>query len=212
MQLTEEDIRSRKRTRMGDALGDLCFLLWKELTWLHIKWEEFRTLYGTSEKEIALLNAVAPNFFGRIQEVLWQDLMLHISRLTDPPKSAGRDNLSIKRLPTLIDEPALKAQIEALVAEAVTRSAFARDWRNRYLAHCDLGHAEDSSLHALAPASRQDVKEALVEIRKPINAIEQHFEGSPTSFERSIPSLQGASALLRFIQRSVSVEKRLGGS
>jgi hypothetical protein len=193
---------------MGEALGDLCFLLWKELTWLHIKWEEFRVLYGTSEKEIALLNAVAPNFFGRVQEVLWQDLMLHISRLTDPPKSAGRDNLSIRRLPTLIDEPDLKAQTEVLVAQAVARSAFARDWRNRYLAHCDLGHAEDSSLHALAPASRQDVKEVLAEIRKPINVIELHFEGLTTSFEHSIPSLRGAAALLRFIQNNVPAEKR----
>jgi AbiU2 len=132
MQLTEDDIRSQKRARMGEALGDLCFLLWKELTWLHIKWEEFRTLYGTSEKEIALLNAVAPNFFGRLQEVLWQDLMLHISRLTDPPRSVGRDNLSIRRLPALIEELSLKAEIENLVAEGVARSDFARDWRNRF--------------------------------------------------------------------------------
>jgi hypothetical protein len=207
MDLTEEDIRSQKREHMGEALGDLCFFLWKELSWLHVKWEEFRTLYGTSEKEIALMNAVAPNFFGRLQQILWEDLMLHISRLTDPPKSAGRDNLSLRRLPMLVGDPGLKVKVEGLVAAAVTRSDFARDWRNRYLAHSDLLHAENPSLHALAPASRRDVKETLAEISKPVNVLELRFEGSPTSFEHSIPSLQGAAALLGFMRRNVTAEK-----
>lgn len=212
MDLTEEDIHSRKRERMGDALGDLCFLLWRDLTWLHIKWEEFKTLYGTSEKEFALMNSVAPNFFGQIEQLLWGDLMLHISRLTDPPRSVGRQNLSLNQLPLLIMEPALKNEVESLVAAAVSRSAFARDWRNRYLAHSDLEHAKDPSLHALTPASRQDVKEALAEIRRPVNVVEVHFEGSPTSFEHSIPSLQGVAALLRFMRRNVPTNRRPGHS
>lgn len=208
MNMTEDDLRLRKRERMGEALGDLCFFLWRELTWLHIKWEEFRTLFGTSESEIILMNNVAPNFFGRLQQILWEDLMLHISRLTDPPRSSGRDNLSIRRLSPLITEPDLKVTVDSLVASAVTRSAFARDWRNRSLAHIDLQHAQDPTIYALAPASRQDVKEALCEICKPINALELHFEDSPTSFDHSIPNLQGAAALLRFMRRNVANERR----
>jgi hypothetical protein len=212
MGLTEEDIHSRKRERMGDELGGLCFSLWKELTWLHIKWEEFKTLYGTSEEEFALMNAVAPNFFGRLEQILWGDLMLHISRLTDPPRSAGKPNLSLNQLPLLIIEPDLKAEVESLVTAAVARSAFARDWRNRHLAHSDLEHTKAPSLHSLAPASRQDVTEALAEIREPVNVVEIHFEGPPpTRFERSIPSPQGVGALLGFMRRNVPADSRRRG-
>lgn len=203
MDLTEEDLRYRKRECMGEELGELCFFLWKELTRLHLKWGEFRTLYGESEKEIALMNSVAPNFFGHLQDILWGDIMLHISRLTDPPRTAGRDNLSLKRLPTLIDEPNLKSNVEGLVAAAVVRSEFAKDWRNRHLAHCDMQHAKNPALHALAPASRLDVKEALAEMRKPLNAVEVHFEGSLTSFEYSIASPHGAGALLGFMRKNI---------
>ena len=34
--------------------------------------------------------------------------MLRMTRLTDPPRSAGKDNLTVQRLPGLCKDPALQ--------------------------------------------------------------------------------------------------------
>lgn len=56
---------------------------------------EFERLYGQVE-HVALLNSVGAEFFADVQGILWDDLLLRIARLTDPPKSSGKDNLTVQ--------------------------------------------------------------------------------------------------------------------
>jgi hypothetical protein len=207
MDSSEEDIGIRMQARMGEDLGQLCFLLWKELAWLHVKWSDFKTLYAGSEEDVIIMNSVAPHFFGDLQRVLWGDLLLHICRLTDPPRIGKKENLSIGSLSALIPESNLKLRIENLFVEAKGKTDFARDWRNRYLAHSDLQYAGAPSLRPLVPASRMAVKGALEAVCKPVNELELHFGVSPTGFGHSIPSLQGAGALLKFMRRGTEIKR-----
>jgi hypothetical protein len=64
-------------------------------------------LFGTKPERIDLLNKAAPALFHMIQERLWDTTLLNIVRLTDPPMSAGRSNLTVTRLPSLITEKEL---------------------------------------------------------------------------------------------------------
>src|SRR6185503_12931063 len=120
---------------MGATLGELYFLLSRELAWLHFSWSEYRTLYGTSEETIGVLNSAAPRFFYYLDYLMWHDVLLHICRLTDPPASAGRNNLTLAQLPLAIADPILRDSVIDLLAAARSESEFARDWRNRHLAH-----------------------------------------------------------------------------
>lgn len=80
-------------------------------------------------------------------------MLLHIARLTDPPKSAGKSNLTVQRLTSAIDHPDTKFAVAELITKAQLDSEFCRDWRNRRLAHRDLHLALTRTAEPLQPAS-----------------------------------------------------------
>lgn len=87
---------------MGEPLGSLFYALWQEVAWVRVKWQEYIELFGKKPSRVDLLNKSAPLFFRIVQNVLWYDILMHIARLTDPPKSKGKPNLTIRRLPELV--------------------------------------------------------------------------------------------------------------
>ena len=172
---------------LGEALGPIYTALIDEVIWVHAKWLEFRKLYAKSPERIDLLNETAGFFFRVVQDVLWDNVLLHLTRLTDPPRSAGKENLTIRRLPTLIDDEQLACEVGRLVDVAVERCAFARDRRNRHLAHSDLLLALQSpKAQELAPASREATGDALAAIAAVLNRIEGRYFDSEMRFDHFV--------------------------
>ena len=135
-----------------------------------VRYNEFQELFGTAER-VKLLNALGGGLFWDVQQMFWNDLMLRLTRLTDPPKSAGKDNLTVRKLPTRCEDPDLKEEVEGLVREAVEATAFARDWRNRRIGHSDLARAIDPSPEPLEQATLPRVKAALDGVHKVLDTI-----------------------------------------
>ncbi len=52
-------------------------------------WAHYHELFGTKPSRIDLLNAVAPSFFRTVQDSLFEAVLLHLARLTDPAQSTG---------------------------------------------------------------------------------------------------------------------------
>jgi len=92
--LSPEQVLNKNIEIMGNRLGSIFTELENELIWLHHKWDQYLKLFGRSEKQIIILNETANGFFGLVQMVLFEDIILHISRLTDPSKTFGKKNLS----------------------------------------------------------------------------------------------------------------------
>ena len=65
-----------------------------EIVRLNRDWNTFHELFAHSEERMTLLNNIAPGFFRITQDLLIESVFLVISRLTDPIKSAGKENLS----------------------------------------------------------------------------------------------------------------------
>ena len=193
---TAADFLAAKRQKLPGDLADLHSQLGQDLTWLHLNWQEFKRLFAVSEKHVALLNATAPRFFARYEQAVWHDTLLHLCRLTDPPQSVGRDNLTIRRLIPLVTDSTLAARVKLEVEEAVRNTEFARDWRNRRLAHRNLAQALEPELYPLALASRAHVEAALASLCKVMNSVELHYKNSTTSYEHVIVYDSGADALL----------------
>ncbi len=200
---TMSEVRSQRKKAMGDELGELHYLLYLELATLHLNWKEYRTLFAESPETIEVLNATAPRFFYRLDRFLWNDVLLHLCRITDPPQSVGKSNLTIQRLPPLLTDATLRSNVEALVEKAKNSTSFARDWRNRHLSHRDLEHAKDPKTNPLAAASRADVEEALDNLRSVLNAVKVHFEDHPTHYERVVRRAGGAASLVAYLQSTV---------
>jgi len=191
---------------LGPELGPLYHQLWNECAWVHLKWQEHQELFGKSEERVDLLNRAAGAFFRMIQDSLWEDTLLHIARLVDRTSVAGKANLTIQRLPDLVDET-IQSETRDLVNAAVEASGFAVDWRNRRIAHRDLKLALAEGVQPLANATTRGVDAALEAIAAALNRLELHYFDSTVMYEAGIGALTGAESLLYVIRDGVEVEE-----
>ena len=89
---------------------------------------------------------------------------------------------------------------------AVARTEFARDWRNRHIAHRDLALSVDPASKGLAEASRLRVREALEAIAAVMSRIHSRYTGADLSFD--IPGGPGdALDLLRLLREGQRSER-----
>jgi hypothetical protein len=206
---TPAGAESRYIEKMGEALGTQFYALWNEVVWLHWNWAEFVELFGSRPSRVELLNEAAPAFFRMVQDALWETTLLHIARLTDPPRSGGRvdrANLTIGNLPELIADPDLKHAVSALLDTAVAKAGFCRDWRNRHIAHRDLNLALNKPANPLAAASRNQVTEVLKAIADVLNKVEGQYGGSQTYFQGP-PGIGTAVSLLHVLDGGLRSKK-----
>jgi hypothetical protein len=206
---TPEEVRQGFIKSMGEKLGSSFYVLWQELSWLYTKWREYVELYGAKPSRIELLNKAAPRFFRIVQDVLWDEIILHIARLTDPPESKGKTNLTILRLSLLVEDDDLKKALDPLIELAKQKTDFCRDWRNRRIAHLDLEHNIDKEINPLKPASRKQIKEALDFIGEVLNAVTKYYRNSTTIFDIEEGS-GGAVSLLYIIDDGLKAEEERG--
>ncbi|MBI2586400.1 MAG: hypothetical protein HYW28_11125 [Rhodospirillales bacterium] len=190
---------------MGEPLGVVFHALWQDLAWLHHKWEQYVQLFGTKPSRVDLLNSAAPRFFRVIQDALFEDTVLHITRLTDPPKSSGRENLTIQRLPALVQNDDVRKTVSDLVEWTIRETQFCRDWRNRRIAHRDLGLAIEQGAVPLELASLEKIKKGLSAIADVLNAVDSHYRDSTTVFDIGLDR-GGAVSLLYVLDDGIKAE------
>lgn len=181
--LTAEETKAQYVSVMGSELGPVFYALYNELVWLHLRWRQYVTLFGTKPTRIELLNRAAGLFFRVVQDSLFEDTLLHLSRMTDKAVIRGRPNLTVQRLPALVTDQDLAAEVRSLVDDAVEKAGFARDWRNRHIAHSDLALAIQEGAKPLAAASRRAVNEAIKALDVVLNRLEEHFLYNTILFE-----------------------------
>jgi hypothetical protein len=201
---TADEVKQKHIEKLGHALGSLYHELWNELAWLYMKWEDYVVLFGTKPTRIGLLNKSAPVFFKIVQDSLWEDVLLHIARLTDPPKSSGKKNRTIQCLPSLVDE-SIRVTVSEQISNAIEKASFCRDWRNRHIAHRDLNLAMDEHAESLKQASRAKVIESLESISKVLNVISEFYMKSIVVFD-SIAGPGGALDLLYVLDAGIRAD------
>ena len=202
MQQTEQELLADHIQKMGPELGELFHALSGELQWLHWRWNEFRALFGEKPSRIELMNDSAPLFFQVVHDTLFEITLLGVARFVSPPKSVGKLNLTIQRFcePSLfILRPSLSLEISGFVATAIDASRFAVEWRNRHIAHRDLGLALKRNVKPLPKTTREMVEKALSALRDVLNQIEQRYCDSTTAYSFSV-SPWGAENLLTVIR------------
>jgi len=204
---TAEEAEQDYIDKMGEPLGSLYARLWQEVAQLHQNWQEYIELYGTTPKRIDLLNAAAPLFFRLVQNSLWEGTLLHLARLTDPPETGKKSNLTIKRLPELIDDPDAAKRVLSLINKADEATGFCRDWRNRHIAHRDLDLALENGITPLKSASRLSVKEALKAVAEVLRAVSLHTMDTDILFNTPA-SPYGAGKLIYVIHDGLEVTKK----
>lgn len=194
-----DEVRQEHLDRLGPRLGPLYHALYNDWAWLLVKWQEYVELFGTNARRVEVANEAAPLFFRIVQQTLEENILLHLVRLTDPPSSMGKDNLTIRRLPDALEDKAVKAELQSKIDAALAATEFARDWRNRRLAHHDLALALDDGAHPIAPASRLKFRQAIDALHDVLRCLNVRVLNSDLANE-VLTGGDGAVALLYVIQ------------
>ncbi len=201
--MSEDEVHVEYVRAMGSDLRQLCVELRDDVDWLRRKWSSFQELFGKGQERIDLLNRAASNFFYFLNQLFFEDAMLHLCRLSDPPKTrlrtGDRDNLSVLALSALVSDPVLKASVGTKTGQVRKSCEFARKWRNQRLAHTDLINRRKGHALTLPPVNGSDIENALKSIGDLLTLIEEHY-GLP--HYGLFPDPWGAKSLVHYLEKA----------
>lgn len=181
--LSVEEVRSQCLDAMGQKLGAMYCDLNDHLLDVLLLWKQYEQLFGVNQETVQVLNISAPTFFGVIQAQLWDAVMLGMSRLTDSPNNAQQKNLSIRAIPPLIRDLGVRARMNEAVAAALVDTKFARDHRNKRIAHIDLLHVQNRAANPLPSGSRDKIKAGLDSICVALEILNGHYRESTMLYD-----------------------------
>jgi len=170
---------------MPAEVAELFDPLVDEVVWLNYRWDTYHKLFGQGPKRTELLNETAPAFFQIVHDALFLDVVMAVSRLADPPKSCGRENLSIQRLQNELAEhcdAGLCSQFDLLVERFLTNSSPFKTIRHRQIAHSDLPTALNINTDPLPGISRKLIKDALHELASVLNFLNGELRDTEVAF------------------------------
>ncbi|MCX6246853.1 MAG: hypothetical protein NTW10_03880 [Bacteroidetes bacterium] len=200
--MTAEEVKKEHIKVLGVELGTQYNLLYNEIITLQTLYNEFSFLYMGTGKRMKVMNQAAPFFFFILQKVFWEYILLGISRVTDPPKSFAKANITIRSFPELIEDPSLKTDICLKIDNIITDSEFCRYWRNKWISHIDYTYQLSKEDKSGMEATPQKVKKLLRDIQDLMNLVQIHYFHSSVAFEIPI-NIKGSNSLLYFLEQGL---------
>ena len=151
--------------KLGPEIGEMFDAIHEEWTMARDRHQELMEMFGKDEKRVAMLNALGAAFVHDLQEVLSNDLILRLTRLTD----TGKHSVSVHHLPRFLRKhPHLQKEVEKHVSQAKKHAKSARDRRNHRIAHRDRWQPG-------RPVRYGDLKAGLDSVHAALNVVEMGF-------------------------------------
>src|SRR5271157_3512876 len=194
---------------MPESIKDIFNELKNQVVWLHTKWENYRQVFGTSEK-LKLLDECAHAFFLIIHNALIDDVLMSLSKLTDPAGKKTKKHLSFEKLQKRVKKNCdheLASQLQAKLDDLKKKSEVIRTHRDKRLAHLDTEVAMKQGLN-LDKISVKMVEEALALAGEYMNIIEGHYYQTGT-YEFAIASYGDGDALVAILKDGLHFKELL---
>ena len=207
---TADQVKKEHIEKLGSELGTQYNLLYNEIIFISFKFQEYRYLYiesSESKTRISVMNQTASFFFKYfLRDLLWNNILLGISRIIDPPKTGKKRNITIQNLPSLIEDKDLKKQIEDKIKSIIKETEFCRDWRNRWISHFDYDiQINKDTTEPLIDATVGKVKNLLKNISNLLNLIQHEYFKSNIAFD--IPISDCSNLLIDYLK--IGMESRV---
>lgn len=200
--LSSDEVEAEFLAALGPTLGPVFHELRTDVITAHWEWRQYRALFAESPERIELLNDVAGPFFGMLHSVLFDNTVMHLSRLMEGPE-VGRGRhpvLGLPQLPPLIVDASVREEVEALITEAKSKCEPMRRWRHDRLAHRSLALALQSNRDT--GISRQSVEEAFESVRAVMNRIQEHYGLGHTHYQ-GMKQMGDADCLCAYLKRGM---------
>lgn len=196
-----DDYFEKCKTKMGHEFGSVFYSLSNELVSLTSKWNEYKTLYE-NQSRVELLNKAAPYFAFLVQNVLWENIILNIAKITDHVKKGNDKSVTLLLLNGYLKDREFQKYIKPKLTKVVKTAGFSRELRNQWLAHKDFNRAIGQSGITLKWPNAKMINEFLSSSYELMNAFEQKYLGSTTMYELSDHS-GGSLSLLYKIEDGI---------
>lgn len=200
--VSAQESRNQCIKSMGADLGAMYYDLNDQLLETLLLWKQYEQLFCVDQATVQVLNDSARTFFGVVQAQFWDAVMLGISRLTDPAMTGKKPNLSISAIPPIISDLQVRAQVESAVAAALIDAEFAREHRNKRIAHNDLVHIQGLAASPLSPASRLKIKAALSSVCAVLEILNGHYRQSVMLYDDLIYD-GGAGSVVHLLENGL---------
>ncbi|HMO07087.1 MAG TPA: hypothetical protein PKD10_05490 [Paracoccaceae bacterium] len=138
--ISPEEVRHRLRETLGVDFGNDLADVGDRVAETIKFYRVWRNLFVESGPRVDFLNQVEPRFFGFLQRLLFQLVVLYVCRLLDPPTSGtrpARQNLSLRHLGTHLRDPD-KAFVSGKLDSIQNVTVRLQAIRSKRIAHNDL--------------------------------------------------------------------------
>lgn len=98
--------------------------------------------------------------------------------MTGPPTTGKKKNLTILSLPPPIPYPEPRGEVQNLCHKALLAAEFAREHRNKHIAHQDYDYLRNRNSDLLSGIGRAVVEDALAVLRAILNRLDLHLRDS----------------------------------
>lgn len=195
----------------------LLSLMKTELKLLADKILVYREVFG-SDEVVALLSVAAPNFCKICFDALFDDLVLSLTRLADPPATSGHLNASLGQLVSLLDPEVVpgSGDIANLRDELLGACKRLRCHRNKRIAH--LSHefgfsqagATDNPAELFAPGplpgiNLSNVEEAFRVACTLVSKVCVYLDGRPFSATPTAAAKEAGPGLVRLLSHNTAM-------
>ncbi|HUG66777.1 MAG TPA: hypothetical protein VMM76_03430 [Pirellulaceae bacterium] len=209
-------------TKMPADLAEAHKLIGDELYFLYTKWNYFKLLFCTADETVATLHYAAEFFFEIYREVIRDDMILSLCRLTDPAttnvKGQDKSNLTIKHLAKMIpnSDTSLRQAVDSDLQDIDSKSVDFRHHRNRRIGHRDLDTRKKCSTALLPNLGLNDMDNVLAAFAALLNRIHQFYDQDERCYDEGIYGSGNAQHLIDFIKYEQDLlkyfeEKEFGG-
>lgn len=197
----------KKQRSIPKEISDIFEELRTELIWLHGRWIIFDQLYGVSPERVEILNETAATYFRITQDVLLDDILIRIGRITDKPSTGKSENLSLGQIIRRLNNemyPELVSRLEVRLEEIQIMSDTIRKYRNKKLAHHDVSVA--LKVESLPDLTFGVIRDTLKSIRDFMNECELYFTDSEMAYEAFSMSADG-KALINRLKKAIAYDE-----
>lgn len=202
---TSAELEMEMCKKLGNINGKVFYKIYNDFFWLLYKWNEYLELFGKSHKRIELLNESTSMFFYMIQSTLVSDIVISISRLTDPIKTGKNRNLTFMLIPEMIADKEVKEALNNKLADINNEMKTVRNSRNEKYAHSDFETNMNGKPTLLYEPSIQTVIDKLYDVLKYV--YEEIFDSYLV--KEIIAPYTGAVTLMTLLREGINFRKRV---
>ena len=188
------------------AAGEVYCYLAGEILRTRAKWIYYRQLFMESERRVALLNKAAGNFFAEVQSILAFDLIISLTRLTDPARSRHQENLTVALLierlhaagaPELVDR--LHSKHRALQQQLLPL----RTRRSKEVAHYDVAAILTPTASPLPGLTLGEIRQGIEGVESILGDVHEHYTGGSFLWDALQTERDAESLLVQLCKAAV---------